>query len=144
MSVFYNINDKTYEEQREIFTEAKNFCYQWEHDVLDCTKSFSRHNVTRVLENDVHSTVSNMWFEEIMKHFVKGSGCHVVFIDRQGYGLFKKRECWEIGFCTIQSGPDHFLFIHVDPTIAHRLIEKYNLRMVQPLEKQKAIGMNRH
>ena len=125
MSIFYNIYDKSHEEQTEILKNAKNLCYLWEHDVLDCSKSFSRQNVTRVHEHNLHSTLSNIWFDEVMQHFVPG--CHTVFIDRQGYGTWNKPECWEIGFCTMNKGVDHFLFIHVEPSVASNLIKKYNL-----------------
>lgn len=123
MSIFYDVYNKSPDVQKEIFKEAKANCYMWQHDILDCTKSFSRQNV-------VTSTVrtNEDTFDEVMSHF--DSGCHTVFIDRQGYGPINKRECWEIGFCTIGPGIDHFLFIHVDPVVAHDLIRKYELKMV--------------
>jgi hypothetical protein len=123
VSIFYDIFNKSYEEQVEIIKEAKLNCYLWQHDILDCTKSFSRQNM---ITSDIRQNEPS--FNEIMKHFKEGSGCHVVFIDRQGYGTWGKKECWEIGFCTMNKGIDHFLFIHIEPQIAHDLIEKYRLK----------------
>ena len=123
MSVFYDIYNKSLEDQTKILRESKNNCHVWQYDILDCTKSFSRMNVvTSSSRNDEES------FEEVMRHF--DSGCHVVFIDRQGLGTWNRPECWEIGFCTISSGADHFLFIHVEPQVAYDLVEKYNLKVI--------------
>lgn len=127
MSVFYDIYSKSHAEQVEILKQAKYNCYVWQYDILDCTKSMSRQNV---LTSTVRTNEDS--FDDLMQHFKEGSGCHTVFIDRQGYGTWNKKECWEVGFCTMNKGIDRFLFIHIEPSVALRLIEKYNLKKQEP------------
>jgi hypothetical protein len=104
MHKFFNVNHLSEDQRREILLRAKDKCYKWWVDVLDCKKNWCRQQI-------------DMSFEEIMAKFKRG--CHFTMIQRQWYspvaaheGSFKSTYL-EIGFSTFGQ-PDYYLWMELD------------------------------
>ena len=112
--VFYNTDVLSVEEKTAVLRECKDACYKWRANKLDCSESLSR-------------TTINCTFEEILEHLSEEA--HVVIINR---GLWdspagENREHFEIGFSSIESPAEHFLFINVYSDKMPPILAKYNL-----------------
>jgi hypothetical protein len=92
--------------------DCKDVSYKWWADKLDCSVSFSRKRY-------------DCTFDEILEHL--GDKAHAVVIDRGTWGGFDKIEHFEVGFRSMESPVDYFLFIEVVSEKMQPIIEKYHL-----------------
>lgn len=114
--VFYNIQELTLEQKKEILKDARDLSFNWHVDVLDAKISWARQKI-------------EMSFEEILEKL--DDKCHFVFIHRKGYrgeGMsFRGEYQLEIGFATIIGDPSYFLFINCDEEKLSLFLTKYHL-----------------
>jgi hypothetical protein len=115
--VFYNTQELTLEQKKEILEDARKLSFDWHVDVLDARKSWARQKI-------------EMSFEDILKKL--DEYCHFVFIHRKGFlGASGKALSGEyqleIGFSTIIGDPSYFLFIHCDEKKLSKFLKKYHL-----------------
>ena len=112
--VFYNTKYLSMDEKVSMFWDCMEISYDWWADTLDCSVSYSRQKF-------------DCTFEEILGYFKEKS--HVVVIDRGTWGgpIGENREHFEIGFRTMDSSVDYFLFIQVDSEKMPPILEKYRL-----------------
>ncbi len=108
--IFYGVRDLSFEQKRQLLYDAKEQCYEWWADVLDCSVSFQRRRV-------------DMSFAAIMKKFTKDA--HLVVIHRRGYKVWGFK--LEIGFRAM-TPVDYFLWIHLTEDKIGYFVEKYNLK----------------
>lgn len=112
-SGFYDIGKLDNAKLKAFFKDAVDLSYDSHIDVLDCSKSFRRQQCTT-------KTIQEMVDGANTKH-------HNVCIDRSIqhedslYG--------EIGYSTITTEPEYFLFIFVTLENLQILVDKYNLIM---------------
>jgi hypothetical protein len=113
---FYNTQELTLEQKKEILKDARDLSFNWHVDVLDARKSWARQKI-------------EMSFEEILKKL--DDDCHFVFIHRKGFkgeGIALSGEYQlEIGFATMKGEPSYFLFIHCDEKKLSEFLIKYHL-----------------
>jgi len=104
-------------EKLSMFRDCMEISFDWHADTLDCAVSFSRQ----------HFKCS---FEEILSYLKEDS--HVVVINRGIWGgsIGEDREHFEIGFRTMDSPVDYFLFIRVDTEKMPTIIEKYRFEPI--------------
>lgn len=95
ISVFYPTDHLSLDESRAILLLAKEKCRRWWVDKLDCSESLCRQKV-------------EVSFDEIMQKF--DSTCLFNVIHRNNI-----EDYLEVGFCTVGSVVDHFLWIIIDP-----------------------------
>ena len=116
--VFYKTDGLSMDEKTAMLTDCMEISYAWWADKLDCSVSFARQKCECA-------------FEEILGRLKKDS--HVVVIDRRTWGdvRLEETEHFEIGFRTMESPIDYFLFIEVESEKMLPLLEKYRL---SPLE----------
>ena len=102
------------EEKASLFRDCKEVSYDWRADTLDCSVSYSRQRF-------------DCSFEEILSFLDEDT--YVVVIDRGTWNspLGEDREHFEIGFRTMDSPVDYFLFIQVDSEKMPPILEKYQL-----------------
>lgn len=112
MSIHFNTAAIPFDKKVEILNYAYHHCYDWWVHVLDCSKSF-------------HSQPIDMSFEEMMRKF--NDRCYFTIIYRQ---LLDIENHLEIGFCTLEKGPEYFLWINMDSSYVDYFIEKYNLKEI--------------
>jgi len=108
--IFYQIDKLPLEQGMQLLRGAKELAYEWWTDILDCSVSYARQRV-------------EMEFEEALKKVTENT--FLFFIHRRGYDNWK----WhlELGYRTMTSTPDYFLWIRVDEEKIEQLVEKYNL-----------------
>lgn len=117
-NVHYDIHDLTMEQRVLLLREAKEDAFEWRVDVLDCSVSSARQQVT-------------MPFEEIMAKFDRA--CHFVVIHRRGYADRKteRDSMWhwhlEVGFCTMGLGNSYYLWLLLPEALVEKYTIKYNL-----------------
>lgn len=104
MGAFFPTQLLTLEQKRDILRNAKERCREWWADVLDCSKSFRRQRI-------------DASFEDMMARLDERS--HFVIIHRNSCG----DDYLEVGFSTMASGPDYFLWIILDPAWIDKLQE---------------------
>ena len=94
--------------------DCKEFAYHTEINQLDCSVSFAR-------------TSCNLSFDEILSMI--DDKIHFVVIDRGAWGcpFLENREHFEIGFRTMTSPIDYFLFICVESVRMDSVVERYGL-----------------
>ena len=97
-----------------MFRDCKEISYDWRADILDCSVSIRRQRF-------------NCTFDEILSYLDENT--RVVVIDRGTWNgpLGEEREHFEVGFRTMTSNPDYFLFIQVDTEKMLSILEKYQL-----------------
>jgi len=112
--IFYSIKDLSMEEKASMLRDCKEISYDWRADILDCSFSIRRQRL-------------NCTFEKILSYLDEDT--RVVVIDRGKWNspLGEDREHFEIGFRTMTSFPDYFLFIQVDTDKMPLILEKYRL-----------------
>jgi len=115
--IFYDIDELTLDQKRDLLKDAHKVCLSWNADVLDCRKSWSRETI-------------EISFEDILKKLDDDS--HFVFIHRKGFlgasgdplpGEYQL----EIGFRTMRNDPDYYLFIFCDQKKLSKFLTKYHL-----------------
>ena len=112
--MFYNVNNLSIAEKLSMLRDCMEISYDWWADILDCDVSTSRQRF-------------KCSFEEILSYLKEDS--HVVVINRGTWGgsIGENREHFEIGFRTMDSPVDYFLFIQVDSEKMPPILEKYRL-----------------
>lgn len=110
--IFYDIYNLSFKKKVQLLREAKELCYEWWADILDCDKSWSREKI-------------EISFEEAMKKCDKET--HFVFIHRRGYKNWDWR--LEIGYRSMTT-PDYFLWIEVKEDKIDELVKKYKLGLL--------------
>jgi len=122
--IFYHTGHLSINEKIKLCKDAKELCYHWHVDILDCSISPCRQEI-------------DMEFEEILDKLEHTS--HFVFIHRRGFikdkdkigdkrDLFTQNEwCLEIGFSTMQTGPSYYLWINCEQDYIEDLANKFNL-----------------
>jgi hypothetical protein len=115
-SVFYKTNSLSKEEKVALLHECRSVCYEWWADKLDCSESMSRQSI-------------DCSFEEILDRFKEGA--HFVVIDRGEWGDINNKEHFEIGFRSMESPVDYFLFIEVESEKMPPILEKYHLKPME-------------
>jgi hypothetical protein len=112
-NVFYDTNKLSSSEKAEMLRDCKEISYEWQANKLDCSESFARQHID--------------WsFDEILKRL--NEDAHIVVIDRGEWGDFNNREHFEVGFRSMESPVDYFLFIEVESEKMPPILEKYKLK----------------
>ena len=124
--IFYSVDRLSLEGKKEIIKDALKICYEWHVDKLDCSKSWAREKI-------------DMPINEILSKLERGS--HFVFIHRRGYPkdkekieklgrtwLVEDKWCLEVGFRTMGTNIDYFLWIHCEQDHIYSLSSKYDLK----------------
>ena len=111
---FYDTDNLSMDKKASMFRDCMEISYDWWADALDCSVSWSRQRF-------------DCTFEEILSYLKEDT--YVVVIDRGTWGgpLGENREHFEIGFRTMDSPVDYFLFIQVDSERMLPILEKYEL-----------------
>jgi len=112
--IFYNTDNLSLDEKASMFRDCMEISYGWWADTLDCSVSWSRQRF-------------DCTFEEILGYLKDDT--YVVVIDRGTWGgpLGENREHFEIGFRTMDSSIDYFLFIQVDSEKMLPILDMYQL-----------------
>ena len=110
--VFYNVGKLNVDDKVAMLKECKDICFEWWTDKLDCAESFARQKM-------------DCSFEEILGRLNEKT--HVVVIDRGQWGDFSNKEHFEIGFRTMESPVEYFLFIEVESEKMPQILRKYHL-----------------
>jgi len=112
--IFYETKHLNVDEKASMFRDCMKASYDWHADTLNCSISLARHCL-------------NCSFEEILNSLKANT--HVVVIDRGTWGgpPGEDREHFEIGFRTMDSPVDYFLFIQVDSDKMPPILLKYQL-----------------
>lgn len=112
--IFYNVSELDIEQRKAILLDAKDKCDgKWLVDVLDVSKSRSRQQI-------------EMSFEDIMAKF--DSSCHFIFIHRRGFKGLHGEYLIEVGFSTMNKGPNYYLWIQLSEDKLPYFIDKYDLK----------------
>lgn len=93
MNITYNTRHLSIEQKKELCRQAKDKCFHWHVDKLDCRISSMRQPI-------------EMSFEAALD--LLDSSCHFIIIWR----LLETNGYLEVGFCTIAKDPDYFLWIN--------------------------------
>ena len=118
--IFYNINELSFKKKIELLKDAKETCFNWWTDVLDCSKSFARQRVEMSFEEAIRKCNEHTFF---------------TFIHRRGFEGWKERneimDGWrlEVGYRTMTS-PDYFLWINCEEDQVDKLAKKYKLHFL--------------
>ena len=115
--IFYNTNNLSMTEKLSLLRDCMEISYDWRADTLDCAVSTSRQHL-------------NCSFEEALSFLNKNS--HVVVINRGVWGcpFGKDKEHFEIGFRSMDSPIDYFLFIQVETDKMSPILKKYRLEPI--------------
>jgi hypothetical protein len=114
--VFYDVNKLSFKNKIQLLKDAKDLCFNWWVDILDCSKSLCREKI-------------NLSFEEVID--ICNKKTKFIFIHRRGYDDLKKSNWYfEVGY-TNMSSPDYFLWIQVNENYVDNLIKKYNLSKIE-------------
>ena len=112
--IFYSTDKLSVDEKALMFRDCVDISYNWWADTLDCSVSWARQRF-------------ECPFEEILSYLKEST--YVFVIDRGTWGglLGEDIKHFEIGFRTMESPVDYFLFIHVDSDKMPTILEKYQL-----------------
>ena len=114
--IFCNTDNRPLKQKIEILEWAKEHCFEWCVDILDCSKSWARKRI-------------EMSWEDIMKKFDEKA--YLVVIHRRGYENWKGKDpyrwCLEVGFRESNPGPEHFLWIYCDEKYVEEIRKKFKL-----------------
>lgn len=117
--IFYDAYQRPLKEKVEICNWAKERCFNWRVDELDCSKSWARKQV-------------DMSYEDIMNKL--DDDAHFVVIHRKGFENMKNKPreymgewCLEVGFRTGGSAIDYFLWIYCKEELVHEIIKQFKL-----------------
>ena len=95
--IHYNVRDLSLEEKRDLLKKAFDNKYNWWVDKLDCRESCARQKI-------------DMSFDKIMEHLTEKA--FVTLIHRMSHSK-RDPDYLEIGFSSMESPIDYFLWIHV-------------------------------
>jgi len=109
---FFRIDKLSLNEKKSLLLDCKELSYEWWVDKLDCSKSLARQKI-------------DFSFEAILEKL--SDKAHVVVIDRGRWGDYDNREHFEVGFCSMESPIDYFLFIEIDSDKMPQILNKYSL-----------------
>lgn len=114
---FYNTKALSMDERMSLLKICKDISYEWWVDTLNCSISLSRQRF-------------DCTFEEILGYLDEKA--HVVVINRGTWGspFGEDRDHFEIGFRTMSSPVDYFLFIEVDSDKMPPILERYRLEPI--------------
>lgn len=116
-NVHYDTQGLTLGRKLEMLAEAKTDSYRWWADKLDCAVSSARQHLP------------DMPFEEIVA--MLDEKAHFVVIHRRGYDENRADDFgrWylEVGFCTMGSGINHYLWVQLDEKHIEAYATKYGL-----------------
>jgi len=116
-NIFYNLSELNLDMKLSLLKDCKAICYQWWADKLDCSVSIARQRIDSSFESMLDRLKENT---------------HIVVIDRGTFGSFDDdKEHFEIGFRTMDSPVDYFLFIEVESEKMPSIIEKYSLKPME-------------
>ena len=112
--VCYNTNNLSMVEKRSLLIDCRDISYAWQADVLDCSISYSRRYF-------------DCTFDEILCYL--NESAYVFVINRGIWNALVNgnREHFEIGFRSMSSPIDYFLFIQVDSDKMPPILGKYKL-----------------
>ena len=113
--IFYNTNELSRDEKAALLRDCKEISYVWWVDTLDCSVSGARQKY-------------DCSFDEILEMLKEDA--HFVIIDRGTWGnpFGDGEEYFEIGFRTMKSPIDYFLFIKVYSNKMLPILDKYKLK----------------
>ncbi len=111
--IFYEVNLLTTKQKKEIC----QFAYDNNIDFWVDWKD-AEHWVRQRIE---------MSFEEIMRKLNRK--CHFVIIHRRGYRPHEF--CGEVGFCTMITKVDYFLWLNITEDRLGKLVEMFDLKIMQ-------------
>lgn len=112
--IFYDINSKSFEEKLKIMNNAKELCYKWEVDKLDCMESWARQHVDMSWNDIIDKASEDSYF---------------VFIHRYNT-VSDEDEYLEVGFRSMGPEIDYFLWIYIDVEYEDKLTDKWNLEVL--------------
>jgi hypothetical protein len=112
--IFYNIESLNLDQKHSMLIDCKKISCKWFANILDCRVSCSRQQL-------------ECSFEEILNRMREDT--HLVVINRGAWGdpFLENREYFEIGFRTMETPIDYFLFIYVKSEGMPGILEKYKL-----------------
>jgi hypothetical protein len=115
--VFYNTGILSMDEKATMLRDCMEISYTWWADKLDCSVSVARQQY-------------DCSFEEILGRLKESA--RVIVVDRGVWGgsFGRDREHFEVGFCSMESPVDYFLFIEVDSEKMPPILKKYNLNAI--------------
>lgn len=96
MNICYDTRELSVDQKKDYCRKAKEICYEWWVDKLDCRESFFRQKVEMTFEEIIEMLDNSSHFTIIWRHRV----------DQENF--------LEVGFCTIAKEPEYFLWIKVD------------------------------
>ncbi len=111
MDIFYNTNDLSLQQKRELCSDCKEICYTWQVDILNCSEYSSRRQI-------------DMAFEAIMSKL--NDSTHFVVVDRKLADLNGIKH-FEVAFRTMED-IEYFLWIRVENKHMDAIIKKYDLQ----------------
>lgn len=111
--VYYQTSSLSLDDKKSFLRECLDLSYDWWVDKLDCSESFARQKV-------------DCSFEAILDRLTKKS--HFVVINRRRWGDFENREHFEVGFCSMESPIDYFLFIEIESAKMPQILAHYDLK----------------
>lgn len=109
-SIFYDVSSLSEDDKLILLAEAKRKNSNWWVDKLDCAKSFSREPI-------------KMSFDNIIKKLDETA--HFVVIKR--YDHIENKYYGEIGFSTMGSNVNYFLFIYLKEIHLDYIIDIFEL-----------------
>lgn len=92
------------EQKRDIIYKAKELCYHWRVDKLDCNENWARQRI-------------EMSFEDIMKKF--DNKCHFTIKYRSD-----TKNYLEVAFGTMSTGVDYFLWMFLEPQYLEQIYDE--------------------
>ena len=113
--IFYNTDELGIDKKAAMLRDCKEISFEWWADILDCSISAARQKY-------------DCSFDEILERLKDKA--HVVVIDRRAWGnpMGDSKEHFEIGFQSMESPVDYFLFIEVDSNKMRPILDKYQLK----------------
>jgi hypothetical protein len=108
--VFYNVEAMSMDKKIALLCDCMELSYTWWVDMLDCAESWSRQKI-------------DCSFDKIPAKLTPQSA--FVVIDRGCWGNDRKH--FEIGFRSMESPVDYFLFIEVKSEKMPPILKKYRL-----------------
>ena len=112
MHIHYDTSRLTMEQRIQLMIDAKKLCFEWYADYRDCSESYTRQNYETDFEN-IMSKID----EKTLFHFI-----------RRDYDPIKQKPYLEIGFSTLHSKIEYFLWILVDTKHLKHFLSEYKIR----------------
>jgi len=103
----YDTSVLSFKEKEDLLRKAFDKKFNWWVDKLDCRVSFAREK-------------TDMSFEEVMTHF-SDKACMVVIHRKKGF--LDDAPHLEVGFCTMESPIEYFLWIEVPISLKEEFVK---------------------